>query len=222
MWRCGWRTRPASWFVCLALWGTKSKYYPDLSTLWAQPAGKPKQLKSVTRATRSAGKYELVWDGLDEATARRCRWVHTASSSRPIRSTEPMPSKPARSASATAPPVSRCRRPPTSTPVVVQYGPQAAAMKHVVRVVAHWALLFHIYISMAGFTLAVLFGATGLALNHQDFGFERSPASPHRRSPSTSISWITRIRPRSNSALRQKLTFDRRRRTITTIPTRSR
>src|SRR5262245_27209569 len=44
-------------------------------------------------------------------------------------------------------------------------------MKHVVRVVAHWALLAHIYISMAGLTLAVLFGATGLALNHQDFGF---------------------------------------------------
>lgn len=43
-------------------------------------------------------------------------------------------------------------------------------MKHVVRVVAHWALLIHIYISMAGFTLALLFGATGLTLNHQDFG----------------------------------------------------
>jgi len=44
-------------------------------------------------------------------------------------------------------------------------------MKHVVRHVAHWALLAHIYISMAGLTLAVLFGLTGLALNHQDFGF---------------------------------------------------
>jgi uncharacterized protein len=44
-------------------------------------------------------------------------------------------------------------------------------MKHVVRVVAHWALLSHIYISMAGFALALLFGATGLTLNHQDFGF---------------------------------------------------
>jgi len=44
-------------------------------------------------------------------------------------------------------------------------------MKHVVRTVAHWALLTHIYISMAGLTLAVLFGATGLALNHQDWGF---------------------------------------------------
>lgn len=43
-------------------------------------------------------------------------------------------------------------------------------MKHVVRVAAHWALLIHIYVSMAGLTLAMLFGATGLALNHQDFG----------------------------------------------------
>jgi hypothetical protein len=44
-------------------------------------------------------------------------------------------------------------------------------MKHVVRVTAHWALLIHIYVSMAGFTLAILFGMTGLTLNHQDFGF---------------------------------------------------
>ena len=43
-------------------------------------------------------------------------------------------------------------------------------MKHVVRTVAHWALLIHIYVSMAGFTLAILFGVTGLTLNHQDFG----------------------------------------------------
>src|SRR6266850_1054491 len=44
-------------------------------------------------------------------------------------------------------------------------------MKHIVRVTAHWALLIHIYVSMAGLTLAMLFGVTGLALNHQDFGF---------------------------------------------------
>jgi hypothetical protein len=50
-------------------------------------------------------------------------------------------------------------------------------MKHVVRVVAHWALLTHIYISMAGFTLALLFGATGLTLNHQDFGFSEPKTS---------------------------------------------
>jgi hypothetical protein len=43
-------------------------------------------------------------------------------------------------------------------------------MKHVVRVIAHWALLAHVYVSMAGFTLALLFGVSGLTLNHQDFG----------------------------------------------------
>jgi uncharacterized protein len=43
-------------------------------------------------------------------------------------------------------------------------------MRHAVRVITHWALLAHIYVSMAGFTLALLFGATGLTLNHQDFG----------------------------------------------------
>src|SRR5258708_1762138 len=48
-------------------------------------------------------------------------------------------------------------------------------MKHVVRVIAHWALLAHIYISMLGFALALLFGVTGLTLNHQDFGF----SDPH-------------------------------------------
>jgi hypothetical protein len=44
-------------------------------------------------------------------------------------------------------------------------------MKHVVRKISHWGLLVHIYISMAGFTLALLFAVTGLTLNHQDFGW---------------------------------------------------
>jgi hypothetical protein len=44
-------------------------------------------------------------------------------------------------------------------------------MRHVIRVVSHWGLLLHIYISMAGFTLVLLFAITGLTLNHQDFGW---------------------------------------------------
>ena len=44
-------------------------------------------------------------------------------------------------------------------------------MKHIIRVIAHWGLLFHIYVSMAGFTLVLLFAITGLTLNHQDFGW---------------------------------------------------
>src|ERR1043166_2695563 len=44
-------------------------------------------------------------------------------------------------------------------------------MKHIIRVISHWGLLFHIYVSMAGFTLVLLFAITGLTLNHQDFGW---------------------------------------------------
>jgi len=50
----------------LAFWGSQSKYFSDLSTIWSRFRGNQKQLRSVTRATRPAGKYELVWDGLDE------------------------------------------------------------------------------------------------------------------------------------------------------------
>jgi len=50
-------------------------------------------------------------------------------------------------------------------------------MKHAVRLVAHWALLVHVYVSAAGFTLALLFGITGLTLNHQDFGLSNPQTS---------------------------------------------
>jgi uncharacterized protein len=43
-------------------------------------------------------------------------------------------------------------------------------MKHTFRVITHWGLLIHIYVSMVGFTLVLLFAITGLTLNHQDFG----------------------------------------------------
>src|SRR4249920_363132 len=77
-------------------------------------------------------------------------------------------------------------------------------MKHVVRVAAHWALLIHIYVSMAGLTLAVLFGATGLALNHQDFGLS------HPRVQTWTITVDNRILEHADRAtiegyLRQKL-----------------
>jgi thiamine biosynthesis lipoprotein len=53
----------------LSIWGNKSKYYPDLSSLWNFLKVKYdlKQFASVTRATRPAGRYELVWQGLDAA-----------------------------------------------------------------------------------------------------------------------------------------------------------
>jgi hypothetical protein len=46
-------------------------------------------------------------------------------------------------------------------------------MKHYIRVAGHWGLLLHIYISMAGFTLVLLFAITGLTLNHEDFGWSQ-------------------------------------------------
>jgi|SRR5215471_3359037 len=51
----------------LGIWGDKSKYWSDLSTLWDHVHGNFDQFRSVTRATRAPGKYELVWDGLDNA-----------------------------------------------------------------------------------------------------------------------------------------------------------
>ena len=46
-------------------------------------------------------------------------------------------------------------------------------MKPVFRFLWHWGLLLHIYISMAGFALVLLFAITGLTLNHDDFGLGR-------------------------------------------------
>jgi thiamine biosynthesis lipoprotein len=50
----------------LAFWGNNSKYTPDLSTIWNLLRGDRQKLRSVTRATRPAGKYVLAWDGRDE------------------------------------------------------------------------------------------------------------------------------------------------------------
>jgi len=49
----------------LAFWGSNSKYFSDLSSIWSLLKRNMNQIRSVTRATRPAGKYELVWDGLD-------------------------------------------------------------------------------------------------------------------------------------------------------------
>jgi hypothetical protein len=42
-----------------------------------------------------------------------------------------------------------------------------------VRVILQWALTLHIYLSMAGFLLILLFAVTGLTLNHANFGFSQ-------------------------------------------------
>ena len=50
----------------LAIWGGKGKYQASLSSIWGRMHGNFSRVKSVTRATRPAGKYDLVWDGLDD------------------------------------------------------------------------------------------------------------------------------------------------------------
>jgi uncharacterized protein len=44
-------------------------------------------------------------------------------------------------------------------------------MKHALRHAGIWARTLHIYASMAGFLLVLLFAVTGITLNHQDSGW---------------------------------------------------
>jgi hypothetical protein len=50
-------------------------------------------------------------------------------------------------------------------------------MKRFVRHAAHLAFTLHIYFSMAGFVLVLLFAVTGLTLNHDDFGLSEPQTS---------------------------------------------
>jgi len=51
----------------LAFWANKAKYYPELSGFWNMASRDQHLLYSTARATREPGKYQLVWDGLDDA-----------------------------------------------------------------------------------------------------------------------------------------------------------
>jgi hypothetical protein len=50
-------------------------------------------------------------------------------------------------------------------------------VKTVIRHVGLWARMLHIYASMAGFVLVLLFAVTGVTLNHQDLGWGEPEAS---------------------------------------------
>jgi thiamine biosynthesis lipoprotein ApbE len=52
----------------VSIWGTKDKYISELSYWWEAAGGDQAytRFKSISRATRPAGKYTLVWDGRDE------------------------------------------------------------------------------------------------------------------------------------------------------------
>jgi hypothetical protein len=51
----------------LAFWANKAKYYPELSGFWNIAGRDQSLLYSTARATREPGKYQLIWDGLDDA-----------------------------------------------------------------------------------------------------------------------------------------------------------
>jgi hypothetical protein len=53
----------------LAFWADKTRYYGELSTFYSLIGRDERRLSTLARATRDAGNYHLVWDGLDEKGA---------------------------------------------------------------------------------------------------------------------------------------------------------
>ena len=51
----------------VTVWGNERKYLKNLPAWWAQYRNQADVLKATTRATRPAGRYQVVWDGLDDA-----------------------------------------------------------------------------------------------------------------------------------------------------------
>ena len=51
----------------ISVWGNAPKYLRDLNSWWKFAKEDTALIKAVTRATRNPGKYELVWDGKNDA-----------------------------------------------------------------------------------------------------------------------------------------------------------
>ena len=51
----------------VAVWGNSPKWLPTMSGWWKLGKDDKELCKAVCRATRAPGKYELVWDGKDDA-----------------------------------------------------------------------------------------------------------------------------------------------------------
>jgi thiamine biosynthesis lipoprotein len=49
----------------LAFWASKAKYFSELSSFWNLAGRNRNLVYSTARATRDPGRYQLVWDGLD-------------------------------------------------------------------------------------------------------------------------------------------------------------
>lgn len=50
----------------VAVWGNAPKWIPELSGWWKLVKNDRDYVKTVTKATRQPGKYDLVWDGKDD------------------------------------------------------------------------------------------------------------------------------------------------------------
>ena len=50
----------------LAFWADNSRYYDELSTFYSVVGHDQRRLSTLARATRAAGNYHLVWDGLND------------------------------------------------------------------------------------------------------------------------------------------------------------
>ena len=53
----------------LAFWADNPRYYGELSSFYTVIGRDERRLSTLARATRAAGRYHLVWDGLDEKDA---------------------------------------------------------------------------------------------------------------------------------------------------------
>jgi len=54
----------------LAFWADNSKYFRELSSFYTIAGRDERRLSTLARATRAAGHYHLVWDGLDDRQSR--------------------------------------------------------------------------------------------------------------------------------------------------------
>jgi thiamine biosynthesis lipoprotein len=61
----------------VTVWGKQEKYLREMTAWWQAVGGDPKLVRSVTRATREAGKYTITWDGLDDKGAAVPKGVYT-------------------------------------------------------------------------------------------------------------------------------------------------
>ena len=51
----------------VTFWGKQEKYWREMTAWWQAVRGDFRLARSVTRATRSPGKYTIAWDGKDDA-----------------------------------------------------------------------------------------------------------------------------------------------------------